>query len=62
MSGHFEEAKTALLAGQAGYWSLPETYLKVPRRLVNRLAEKWSSSLKSGPKAILDSVFKPDVS
>jgi len=62
LSGHFEEAKTALLAGQAGYWSLPETYLKVPRRLVNRLAEKWSSSLKSGPKAILDSVFKPDVS
>lgn len=58
LSGHFEDAKAALLAGQASYWSLLDTYLKVPRRLVNRLGEKWSSSLASSPRAILDSVFK----
>lgn len=58
LSGHAAVAKAALLAGQARYWSLPDTYLKVPRRLVKRLGEKWSSSLERGPRAILDSVFK----
>ncbi len=62
LSNHFHAAKAGLLAGQARYWSLPDTYLKVPRRLVKRLAEKWSSSLESGPRAILDSVFQRDVS
>jgi len=60
LSGHAEAVKAALRDGQARYWSLPDTYLKVPRRLRKRLAEKWSSSLESGPRAILDSVFKPD--
>lgn len=58
LSGHADAAKAALLAGQDRYWSLPDTYLKVPRRLMKRLGEKWSSSLESGPRAILDSVFK----
>lgn len=58
LEGHFEKAKTALREGRERYWSLPETRLKVPRRLVRRLAETYASSLARDPRAILDSVFK----
>lgn len=55
---HFEEVKARLRKGQVSYWSRPNTYLKMPRRLVERLAEKYSSGLAKDPRAILDSVFK----
>jgi len=58
LSGHAEVARTALEQGRDRYWTLPETYTKVPRRLVKRIAEKWISSREKSPRAILDRVYR----
>jgi len=57
LNGHFEVAKSALQEGKARYWTLSETYTKIPRRLVKRVAEKWISSREKSPRAILDRVY-----
>jgi hypothetical protein len=58
LSGHAEAARTALEQGRDRYWTLSETYTKVPRRLVKRIAEKWVSSREKSPRAILDRVYR----
>ncbi len=58
LSGHAAEAKAALLAGHDHYWSLANTYLKLPVRLARQIEELWVSRRESSPKAILDSVFR----
>lgn len=58
LSGHAEAARTALERGRNRYWTLSETYTKVPRRLVKRIAEKWVSSREKSPRAILDRVYR----
>lgn len=58
LSGHCEFAKSALEHAKLQYWSLPETYTKVPRRLAKRIGEKWVSSREPNPRAILDRVYR----
>jgi SAM-dependent methyltransferase len=58
LSGHAEAARSALEQGRDRYWTLSETYTKVPRRLVKRIAEKWVSSREKSPRAILDRVYR----
>jgi len=62
LEGHFEEAKKQLFGGQDSYWSLPETYLKVPKRLVHRTSEYLTANRLDQPRAILDSVYDKAVS
>ncbi|MCB1204206.1 MAG: class I SAM-dependent methyltransferase [Verrucomicrobiae bacterium] len=56
--GHSKAARAALQEGRDRYWTLSETYTKVPKRLVKRIGEKWVSSREKGPRAILDRVYK----
>jgi hypothetical protein len=58
LSGHADQAKAGLATGQASYWSLSDTYTKVPKRLVKRIAEKWQSARGKSPRAILDRVYR----
>ncbi len=58
LGGHADQAKAVLAAGQSSYWTLTDTYTKVPRRLVKRLAEKWESARGKSPRAILDRVYR----
>ncbi len=58
LAGHFEAARAALGQGRARYWRLPLTYTKVPRRLVQRLSEKWVASREGEPRAILERVYQ----
>lgn len=58
LAGHAESARAKLQEGRARYWTLSETYTKVPKRLVKRLEEKWISSREKGPRAILDRVYR----
>lgn len=55
--GHAEKALAELRSGSKRYWTLPDTYLKVPRRLVQRTREKLVSSRLSEPRAILDHLY-----
>ncbi len=57
IEGHAEKALAKLRAGSDRYWFLPNTYLKVPRRLVQRTREKLVSSKLSEPRAILDHLY-----
>ncbi len=58
LTGHAERARAALEEGRTHYWTLLDTYAKVPRRLAKRAAEKWASSREKGPKSILDRVYR----
>lgn len=58
MTGHAENALAELRSGSNRYWSLPETYLKVPKRLVSRAREKIVSGRLDQPKAILDHLYR----
>jgi len=58
LGGHADQAKAVLAGGQSSYWTLTDTYTKVPRRLVKRLAEKWESARGKSPRAILDRVYR----
>lgn len=57
LEGHFEQARKKLNSATNQYWSLPETYLKFPRRLMKRTREKLVSSSLSEPRAILDHLY-----
>lgn len=57
LEGHAEKALRELRAATARYWKLPDTYLKVPRRLVQRSREKVTASRLSEPRAILDHLY-----
>jgi len=58
LAGHAAMARAALEQGQMRYWTLLDTYAKVPRRLGKRIAEKWISSRETSPRAILDRVYR----
>lgn len=58
LDGHAETAAAALERGRTGYWALPQTYAKVPRRLAKQAAETWASAREKEPKAILDRVYR----
>lgn len=55
--GHSTAALAALKRGQDRYWALPDTYLKVPRRLAKRTAEKWASAGGKSPRSLLEAVY-----
>ncbi len=55
--GNAQRAKAALEQGKRRYWALPGTYTKVPRRLCQRVAEKWTVSRAKSPRAILDRIY-----
>ncbi len=55
--GHCEAAKAQLFGGESSYWFQPNTYLKVPRRLVQRSKEYVISNKIDSPRAILDHVY-----
>jgi SAM-dependent methyltransferase len=57
IEGHYPDARRRLFEGRAKYWTLPNTYLKVPRRLRKRVEEKRVSSSLREPRAILDHHF-----
>ncbi|MEM1296347.1 MAG: hypothetical protein AAGH89_13350, partial [Verrucomicrobiota bacterium] len=57
LDGHFETALAQLHSGSNQYWSLPETYLKFPRRIFKQTREKLVSSKLSEPRAILDHLY-----
>ena len=57
LEGHFEEAKKRLFGGRDSYWSLPDTYLKVPKRLVYRTSEYLIAKKLDQPRTILDSIY-----
>lgn len=54
---NYANAEKALKKGQESYWFLPDTYLKVPRRLRKRAKEKQVSSSLQEPRKILDYLF-----
>lgn len=58
IEGHAAVALQKLQSATAGYWTLPDTYLKVPRRLVQRSREKLVSSRLAKPRAILDHLYQ----
>lgn len=58
LAGHFEQAKEAILGGRRRYWTMPGTYTKVPRRLGDRVREKWIASREGSPRAILDRLYR----
>jgi len=57
LEGHCEEARRALSRAKSRYWGLPETYLKVPRRLARRTNERWVSERLKSPRRILDHLY-----
>jgi SAM-dependent methyltransferase len=57
IEGHAESALERLTSATDRYWTLPDTYLKVPRRLVQRSREKMISSRLAEPRAILDHLY-----
>lgn len=59
IEGHAGTALAKLESGAGRYWSLPDTYLKVPRRLVQQSREKVVSSRLGSPRAILDHLYGP---
>ncbi|MBP83686.1 MAG: hypothetical protein CMO61_07540 [Verrucomicrobiales bacterium] len=58
LEGHFDEARRQLLGGKSSYWAHPETYLKVPKRLVQRIYEYQTANKLDQPRAILDAVYR----
>ncbi len=54
---HHDHVRNAISAGKSRYWTLPETYTKVPRRLLQRFNEQRTSAKASGPSAILDQLY-----
>ncbi|MEM9283093.1 MAG: class I SAM-dependent methyltransferase [Verrucomicrobiota bacterium] len=58
LSTHFNEAWQALQQGRSRYWSMPRTYLKVPRRLLHRSREYLEARKLDQPRQILDAVYE----
>ena len=57
LEGHFEEARGRLFEGKSSYWALPDTYLKVPKRLAHRVREYQTANMLDQPRAILDAAY-----
>ena len=60
ISENYELARTMLEEGRQSYWMLPNTYLKVPRRLKQRAREMLVSSSLREPRKILNHLFEKD--
>jgi hypothetical protein len=60
ISENYELARTMLGEGRQSYWMLPNTYLKVPRRLKQRAREMLVSSSLREPRKILNHLFEKD--
>lgn len=54
---HHHRVRAEIATGKTGYWTLPETWSKVPRRLVQRISEYRASNRASAPGVILDRLY-----
>lgn len=57
LEGNCARAKEKLFDGKGQYWRLPNTYLKVPRKIRSSAREKLVSSKLEQPKRILDHLY-----